>query len=123
MEDTIILKLVRLFRSKRMLYENLACQILVAKDYNPYYYSWYENILTLNKKKSKKMYEIDFLIYKKGKTLPIEIKSNNTKQSKSLNKFIDKYSHSTGEKYIVRNKPLEYGNNITYLPFYMFHNI
>ena len=106
-----------------MLYENLACQILVANGYNPYYYSWYENMTTSNKKITKKMYEIDFLIYKKGKVLPIEIKSSKNKTTKSLDRFIDKYSSSTGEKYIVRNKPLEYGNNTTYIPFYMFHNV
>lgn len=106
-----------------MLYENLACQILVANGFNPYYYCWYEDTISENEKKTKKMYEIDFLIYLKGKIIPVEIKSNNAKSTKSLDRFVDKYSHSIGEKYIVRNKPLEYGDNTTYIPFYMFHNV
>ena len=71
----------------------------------------------------EKHYEIDFLIYKNGKTIPIEVKSNSSKETKSLDIFVNKYSHSIGERYVVRNKPLEYGDNLTYIPIYMLHNI
>lgn len=50
------------------VYENMVAQILVANGYSLYYYTF------LNEK-TRHNYEIDFLISKKNKICPIEVKS------------------------------------------------
>lgn len=97
-----------------MLFENAAAQMLVANSYDPYYYSWEQ--YTDNVKKN---YEIDFIIYSNGKTIPFEVKSRNVSSMESLEEFRKKFAKKIGEKYIVHIKKLSYGNNLTYLPYYM----
>ena len=97
-----------------MLYENASTQILVANSFEPFYYSWYEE-----KDKTKKVYEIDFIIYKNGKTIPFEVKSRNVSLKESLDRFRTKFVKRIGEKYVVNTKQLSFGDNLTYLPFYM----
>ena len=98
-----------------MLFENLACQFLLVNGHKPYYYSFNEII---NNKLKK--YEIDFITYVNGKIIPIEIKSSRSNNTKSLDRFKEKYSSSTGTKYVINNKPLKQSDNIMYLPFYIF---
>ena len=97
-----------------MLFENLAAQALVANGYTPFYYSWSEQ-----KDDILKNYEIDFLINLKGKTSPIEIKSKKVSSISSLQEFKTKFGKVIGEKYIVKPKPLTYGDNLTNLPSYL----
>lgn len=73
-----------------MLYESLVCQMLICNNHIPYYYSW--------KNKYSKSYELDFIIYKKGHIIPIEVKSSLIKSLASLNAFKDKYGKGVGEK-------------------------
>lgn len=97
-----------------MLYENVSAQSLFANSFEPYYYSW-EQI----KNGVTKKYEIDFIIHKNGKTTPFEVKSRNVSSLDSLNEFRKKFVKKIGEKYIVQIKTLSYGDNLTYLPYYM----
>ena len=97
-----------------MLFENVSAQILVSNGFEPYYYSWEEDDDGLSKK-----YEIDFLIYKGGKTIPFEVKSRNVSNKVSLERFREKFKKKTGEKYIVDILNLKHGDNLTYLPYYM----
>ncbi len=101
-----------------MLFENYAAQALLAKGYEPYYYSWSET-----KDEKTKNYEIDFLINLNGKTTPIEIKSKKASSLSSLNEFNNKCGKNIGEKYIVKPKPLSYGDNLTNLPSYMLFTL
>jgi predicted AAA+ superfamily ATPase len=93
-----------------MLYENYVAQCLITNGHDPYYYSWNTN---------NKTYEIDYLIYKKGHIIPLEIKSGSKFTTKSLDEFKNKYSHAIGERYIVCTKSLRFGDNTTILPMYM----
>ena len=79
-----------------MLFGNASAQTLVSNSYTPYYYSWETTIDGL-----RKLYEVDFIIYKKGKTIPIEVKSRNVSTLKSLENFRKKFPKKIGEKYIV----------------------
>jgi len=97
-----------------MLFENVSAQILVSNGFEPYYYSWEEDDDGLSKK-----YEIDFLIYKGGKTVPFEVKSRNVSNKVSLERFREKFKKKIGEKYIVDILNLKHGDNLTYLPYYM----
>lgn len=97
-----------------MLFENVSAQTLVANSFEPYYYSWEQDNGDI-----KKRYEIDFLIYKNGKTIPFEVKSRNISSKESIEVFRQKFVKKIGEKYIVDIKQLSFGDNLTYLPFYM----
>ena len=97
-----------------MLFENVSAQMLVANLFEPYYYSWEQYTNNVKKK-----YEIDFIIYKNGKTIPFEVKSRNVSSKESLDEFRKKYAKRIGEKYIVHIKKLSYGDNLTFLPYYM----
>lgn len=97
-----------------MLFENYCAQALMANGFEPYYYSRCQ--IDDNKNKS---YEIDFLITSNGKTSPLEIKSKKVSSISSLTEFRTKYGKNIGESYIVKPKPLSYGDNLTNLPSYM----
>ena len=97
-----------------MLFENVCAQTLVANHFEPYYYSWEQNVET-----RKVRYEIDFIIFKDGKTIPFEVKSGNVSSKVSLEKLREKFPKRIGEKYIVSTKQLSSGDNLTYLPYYM----
>ena len=99
---------------KYLLFENVSAQMLVANSFEPYYYSWEQETSGVKKK-----YEIDFIIYKGGKTIPFEVKSRNVSSKESLDEFRKKFVKKIGEKYIVHIKQLSYGDNLTYLPYYM----
>ena len=97
-----------------MLFENYAAMALSSNGFEPYFYTWKEE-----ESGALKYYEIDFLVPIKGKTTPLEIKSKRVSSISSLIAFKQKYGKSIGEKYIVRPKPLSYGDNLTNLPSYM----
>ena len=94
------------------LYENVVAQTLVANGHNLYYYTIYNE-------KSKHNYEIDFLISKKNKICPIEVKSSVYRTHKSLDVFSEKYSDRILDKYIVYTKDLSKDKDIKYIPIYM----
>jgi len=97
-----------------MLFENYSAQALSANGLSPFYYAWNDT-----KDGKVKNYEIDFLISVNGKTTPLEIKSKKVSSLSSLTEFKRKYGKNVGESYIVRPKPLRYGDNLTNLPSYM----
>ena len=101
-----------------MLFENASAQMLIACSYEPYYYSWEQETNGIKKK-----YEIDFIVYKNGKTIPFEVKSRNVSSKESLEEFRKKIVKKIGEKYIVSIKTLSYGDNLTYLPYYMLYTV
>lgn len=61
-------------------------------------------------------HEIDFLLYNKDGIIPIEVKSAENTQSKSLNAFIKKYSSKYGLR--ISSKNFEFSNNIKSIPLY-----
>ena len=68
---------------------------------------------------SKHNYEIDFLLARKNKLDPIEIKSSGYKTHKSLDAFSQKYSDRILWKYLVYTKDLCKDQDIICLPVYM----
>lgn len=95
------------------VYESVVAQILVAKGNNLFYY-------TMQSDTSNHLYEIDFLISSGDKINPIEVKSGNYREHKSLDVFCKKFSSRINEKYIVHTKDYKWENGIHYLPVYMF---
>lgn len=94
------------------VYESVVAQILVAKGNNLFYY-------TMKSDTSNHLYEIDFLISSGDKINPIEVKSGNYREHKSLDVFCKKFSSRINEKYIVHTKDYKWENGIHYLPVYM----
>lgn len=101
-----------------MLFENYAAQALLSNAFEPYYYSW-----SSEEDSKTKNYEIDFIINLCGKTIPLEIKSKKASSLSSLNEFKKKFGNNVGEKYIVKPKPLSYGDNLINLPSYMLFTL
>ncbi len=94
------------------VYENVVAQILAANGHALYYYTF------LNEK-SKHNYEIDFLISKRNKICPMEVKSSGYNTHKSLDAFVEKYSDRILEKYLVYTKDLKKDMDIMMLPVYL----
>lgn len=94
------------------LYENVVSQMLVANGHALYYYTF------LNEK-SNHNYEIDFLLSKRNKICPIEVKSSGYSMHRSLDSFSEKYSNRILEKYMVYTKDLKKDEDVMMLPVYL----
>ncbi len=94
------------------LYENVVAQMLTANGYELFYY-------TFQNEKTRRNYEIDFLLPKKNKICPIEVKSSGYKTHASLDKFSEKYSDRILDKYLIYTKDLQKDKDILMLPVYM----
>lgn len=99
-----------------MLLENMVAQMLRANGYSLYFHEFLDR---LEEEEKEKKYEIDFLIVKKKKICPIEVKSSGYKRHKSFDRFVQKYQLKTEERYIIYAKDLKQEGDITYIPFYM----
>jgi len=94
------------------VYENIVAQMLIAKGNNLFYY-------TMKSDTSNHLYEIDFITSVGDKICPIEVKSGNYRNHKSLDVFCDKFSRRVKEKYVVHTKDYKWENGIHYVPVYM----
>lgn len=94
------------------LYENAVAQMLTASGNELFYY-------TFRNEKTKHNYEIDFLLSRKNKICPIEVKSSGYKTHASLDRFSEKYSGRILNRYLVYTKDLQKDRDILMLPLYM----
>ena len=94
------------------LYENVVAQMLTAKGDELFYYTFPNEV-------SRKNYEIDFLLSRKNKICPIEIKSSGYRTHASLDQFSSRYSSRILEKYLVYTKDFQKVQDVIMLPVYM----
>lgn len=94
------------------IYENVVAQILSTNGNALYYYTFLND-------KTNHNYEIDFLLSKKNKICPIEVKSSGYNTHKSLDVFLEKFSERILEKYVVHTKDLKKDRDILMLPVYI----
>ena len=94
------------------LYENVVAQILTANGSGLYYHTF------LNPA-SRHNYEIDFLLAKRNKICPIEVKSSGYKTHASLDAFSEKFSDRILEKYRIYTKDMCRDKDILCVPVYM----
>lgn len=99
-----------------MILENMVAQMLRANGYSLYFH---EFMYAGNGEGKDKKYEIDFLIVKKKKICPIEVKSSGYNLHKSFDCFVNKYDIKVENRYIIYSKDLKFEGGITYIPFYM----
>ena len=93
------------------LYENAAAQILKATGNDLFYH-------TFMNPTSRHNYEIDFLIARKNKVCPLEIKSSGYKKHTSLDRFCEKYSNRIMYKYLVYTKDYAKDREVICLPVF-----
>ena len=94
------------------VYENVVSQMLRAIGKKLFYH-------TMPIDGGKKRYEVDFLLSDGFKLSPIEVKSSGYKTHASLDRFCEKYSDRTKEKYVIYTKDLYRANGVDYIPVYM----
>lgn len=94
------------------LYENVVAQLLAAKGDKLFYH-------TIWNEQSKHYYEIDFLLARKNKICPIEVKSSGYKTHKSLDVFTKKYSDRILHRYLLYTKDLSRDRDLQCVPVYM----
>lgn len=94
------------------LYENAVAQILTTTGNDLFYYTFF-------KPEQKRNYEIDFIIAKKNKICPIEVKSSNYIKHRSIDEFYEKYSNRILNRYIIHTKDITKDKDILCLPIYL----
>lgn len=103
----------RIGLNEGMFFENVAAQMLRTGGHKLYFYS------RSDRENAENRMEIDFLISKKRKICPLEVKSSSYKNHVSLDKFKKKFSSKMGERYIIYTKDLKVEGDIICLPIYM----
>lgn len=93
------------------IYENLVAQMLQSTGNELYYY-------TFPTGNGNKNYEIDFLLSRGNKIVPIEVKSSGYKTHKSLDTFCEKFSSRIGERILLYTKDYARDNQTTCIPVY-----
>jgi predicted AAA+ superfamily ATPase len=96
-----------------MIIENITAQELRKNDDNLYYYK------KVDKEKKQTVMEIDFLIRRQNKIIPIEVKSSETYSLSSLKTFKKTFSGKVGLQYVLYNGDIKRDGEIVYLPYYM----
>ncbi len=93
-----------------ILYESLVVQSLVGNERKAFYHTFeYDD----------KRYEIDFVVFIKGKMTAIEVKSTKRFTTSSLSSLKLKYPQLKFNKIVISPKMLNYDSDTIYLPIYM----
>lgn len=91
------------------IYENVVAQMLVAKGDNLVYHTFQDPAST-------HYYEVDFLITRRNKICPIEVKSSGYKTHPSLDAFSKKYHERILNKYLVYTKDFRKDGDVLCIP-------
>ena len=94
------------------LYENVVAQCLAANGNELYYH-------TIMNENSKHNYEIDFILARKNKIVPLEVKSSGYKTHKSLDVFTEKFSGRILSRYMIYTKDVCKDKDVFCIPVYM----
>lgn len=94
------------------LYENVVAQMLRTAGNELFYH-------TFPTEKGNRNYEIDFLLARKNKVCPIEVKSSGYSTHASLDAFCNKYPNRILNRYLLYSKDIKKDKGVQYLPFYM----
>lgn len=103
------------------VYENVIAQILKSSGNELFYYTFKEKVEKVNAEDNPvvRNYEVDFLLSRKDKICPIEVKSSGYNSHKSLDKFQEKYSSRIKNRYLLYTKDVRKYKDILCLPVYM----
>ena len=93
------------------VYENLVAQMLASSGNGLFYYTF--------PKDEKHNYEVDFLLSRGNKVVPVEVKSSGYRTHRSLDVFCEKYSSRIGNRFLLYTKDYFQDGQTTCLPVYM----
>ena len=102
----------KLHINEGMFVENVVAQCLRSNGHKILFYIEYNE-------NGKLVMEVDFLIRKDRKVIPIEAKSGKSFAIKSLQKFKTKFSNRVGLQYVLHDNDVKRDGEIIYLPYYM----
>ena len=94
------------------MYENIVAQTLRAKGDNLFYH-------TFPSESSNHIYEVDFIIARKNKICPIEVKSSGYKKHASLDRFRVKFHDRILNSYVIYTRDYQQIEGVEYIPIYM----
>ena len=111
-DHTIYQKLLsdKLAANLGYVYENLIAQMLCSAGNELYYYTFPDG--------SGHNYEIDFLLSRGDKLVPIEVNSSGYKAHKSLDAFCEKFSSRIGDRILLYTKDYQRDGATLCLPVY-----
>ena len=96
------------------VYENLVAQMLISQGNKLFYY-------TFPVPDSNHNYEIDFILSRGNKLVPIEVKSSGYKTHKSLDVFCNKFSKRVGDRILLYTKDFSKDSETLCMPIYYTH--
>ncbi|MCR5457778.1 MAG: AAA family ATPase [Clostridiales bacterium] len=94
------------------LYENAIAQIIKSHNRELYYHFWRENNKT-------HPYEVDFIISDGAKIIPVEVKSSNINNHKSIREFSKKYSKSVSRRILFSQHDVSNDEMLELKPIYL----
>ena len=92
------------------VYENVIAQMLASAGNQLYYHTF--------PKDEKHIYEVDFLLSRGNKIVPIEVKSSGYRAHRSLDAFCEKFPSRIGERLLLYTKDYQKDGETTCLPVY-----
>lgn len=92
------------------VYENLVAQMLASSGNQLFYYTF--------PKDEKHNYEVDFLLSRGNKLVPIEVKSSSYKSHKSLDAFCEKFTSRIDKRILFYTKDYQKDGATSCLPMY-----
>ncbi len=96
-----------------MLMENIVAQMLRTKGHKLFFYSRNDKV------NRKNHMEIDFLISKNKKIIPLEVKSSSYRKHSSLDKFGVKFNKRIEDRIILYQNDIKVKDGVLHLPIYM----
>jgi len=98
------------------VYKNVVAQMLRAAGHSLYYHTFKDKSEDAAKPRS---YEVDFIISRRDKICPIEVKSSGYKAHKSIDMFQRKFSSRIKDRYLLYTKDIRRDGYLICLPVYM----
>ena len=103
----------KLHVNEGMIVENIVAQCLRANGHRAYFYK------ETDKETKKTTVEIDFLIRRQNKVIPIEVKSGENKSTASILKLKETFGKRIGQGIILHHGEIKSEENFLWLPYYM----
>ena len=103
----------KLHINEGMIVENVVAQQLKTNGDNIYYYK------KVDKETKRTVLEIDFLIRRDNKIIPVEVKSSSEESISSLKKFKEMFNTKVGLQYVLYDGDIKRDGEIIYLPYFM----
>ena len=103
----------KLHINEGMIVENVVAQLLKTNGDNIYYYK------KVDKEIKRTILEIDFLIRRNNKIIPVEVKSSSASSISSLKKFKELFNTKVGLQYVLYDGDIKKDGEIVYLPYFM----